>query len=657
MSEPHSPSPTDSAGGAESAASPDSTASPDPRTLERWRRSTTSFVRHPVERPVLLTLLLGVVFVVVQTWWIHRARFVGGFDVDEAGGIANALLFHRLVFTGAHALVQGVGGLGNGPMVPLLAVPFLVVGPRAATTAMIVQPALVAAAAVGAAGTTRRIAGNGAAAVAGVAVLCMPAMIVSSRSFQNSTGVAAFLALAMWALMASDRARRTLPMLAFGAAVGAMLLSRTMSAGFLPAVGIAALVIMARERRAIMNIAASAAAAIVVAGPWWYKQWDYISSYLAENAYGDRAEYWGNTEFRLRLASHVANLFANFSLAFPLVPGLVVTLSTLSVWTWRREHGSIRTWPGWSRELSAVWIVWIGGYVALMSTSNLGFWFSTPLDVMLIVGLVSVAVRSGATMPSLTSARAIAVVLGAIVILIGLTIDPRAGAWTSVAFVLIATAVVVANPARWPRTLSGVVVGFGLVTTLVSLPPVGGGGAKGEDTSWRHRIVNDLDLLQGGNLDADIRLGSSDLSDRKRAAAEWQASATQLVEELMKIDDQLGKEAAFVETTVGSMHLFNSNTIGIAEELYPRGGRNLLTVNTLEPSDSEIATSLTPMVDTRARVLVVIEGRSLAFPDDRGWPRLVRLATDMGWHQRAAVPLPDGGKVVVYTHPDSIPDA
>lgn len=606
-------------------------------------------VKRLVERPVLATALLGLLYVVVQVWWIHSSRFVGGIDVDEAGGIATALTFHRLLSTGFTPLLQSIAGVGNGPLVPLLAVPFLVVGPRTATTAMTLQPVLAAVAATAAAGITRRISGNMAAVLAGALVLCMPAIIVSSRSFQNSLGVAAFLSLAVWALIASDRCQRLATMLAFGAATGAMLLCRTMSVGFVPALAVACLIVMAWNARAFLNVALSALAAVVVAGPWWYRQWDYITGYLTENAYGDRAEYWGATSIAGRLASHVSNLARNYSLAFPLVM-IVLTISILSLVSWYRVEGTVRSWPVWSRDLAAIWVVALGGYIALMSTSNLGFWFSTPLDVMLIVALIGVAARLPEPNLGHSLTRSLALILG-VGLMIGLTlVDPRRGNWLQSVYIAAAIVVIGWKPTRWQHSIGVLLSLTAVATLLVSLPRVGGGAAATADIDWRHRIVNDLDELQGGNLEADIRLGSLDLSDRQRAAAEWQAASHQLVEELVDLDQQ----GPFNETTVGSMHLFNSNTIGIAQELYPRGGRNLSTVNTLEPPDEEIAKSLSPMADDVPRVLVVIEGRSLQFPDDRGWPRLVHLAENSGWEIRNTVPLPDGGRVAIYTHPDSI---
>ncbi len=518
------------------------------------------------DRPILATAVVGLVFFLIQAYWIHRARFVGALDVDEAGGIAHALRFHRLLLDGPLALVRGVFATGDGPLVPLLSVPFLLVGPRSVNTAMLAQPMLVVLAALGAAGATNRIAGPRAGTVAGIAVFGTPVMIVSSRSFQNSLGVAAFLSLALWALSSSDRARRMVPMVAFGAAVGAMLISRTMAIGFVPAVGGALLIVVAKERKVLLNIGVAGCAALFVAGPWWYSQWDYITGYLTENAYGDRASYWGPTELSGRFATHLDRIDTNFKLAFPYLNLLVLVLALVSLVGWYREHGSARSWPGWKRELLAVWFVWIMGYVALFSTSNIGYWFSTPLDVMMIVGLIGLATRSARCINDTTALRRIVPVLGALFVIGLILTDPRDGRWVEAGFVIAASVALLLAGSKWLTALGGIVVAAAGLTFLASLEAAGSGGNSDVNAPVRSMFVPDLDDVQAGNWTADGRLGSTDLADRRRAAAEWQDAADRLVDELVRLDSN----GLYVETTVGSMHLFNTNTIGVAEELADR---------------------------------------------------------------------------------------
>ena len=256
---------------------------------ERRRRPgvdrLTRFARSLPDRPVLATLLIGLVFTVLQTWWIAKHRQLGAFNVDEEGGLAAALRFHRSVGLDPRALITEVFSTWNGPLVPLLAVPIIIAGPHAIATVMVIQPLLVVAAACGTAGIVANTNfSRRAALLAGVMTMLLPISVVSSRSFQYSTGVAAFLALSLWGLLASDRGRRRWPMIGFGAATGAMLLCRTMSASFLPAIAVAALVVVARERRAWINVIVAAVTTLVVAGLWWAVEWNDIIKYLTENA-------------------------------------------------------------------------------------------------------------------------------------------------------------------------------------------------------------------------------------------------------------------------------------------------------------------------------------------------------------------------------------
>lgn len=562
----------------------------------------------PLEHPIGTTVALGLLFVVFQTWWVMRSRHLGAFDVDEEGGLAAALRFHRSILSGPQPLLQVVFDTRNGPLVPLLSVPLLLLGPRTVHTAMVAQSLLMVAAACGVAGITRAITGPRIATLAGAMTIGLSVSVVSSRSYQYSSGVGAFLALSMWALLASDRGRSRRCMVLFGVFAGCMLLSRTMSAGFVPALAAAAAVTCARERKVLVNVALSALAALVVAGPWWFVQWDAIVDYLVVNAYGDRAHYWGSTGFFERIRDHLYFQAADFRLT--AVALLVATgIGVASVVSSLARRGRVLDGPpGTRRPLAAVWVCIVLVTAALLSTSNRGFWFAYPVDVLIVAGALGLVVRS--TPPGSAPARrrvAIVSVLGVVA----------------------------------------------LVATLVaSVGPTGPGLRPSSEWSLADRLVSNLDPLQRGNIEADFRLGSQQASVREDAAAEWYAAASALADEVARIEGDVG---TLWQSVTGEIHLFNANTIGLVEEQERRGINGIHVVNTLEPPESELRRDLTPFRLGVPRILVIVDGRSLPFPDGRGADRFRRLALDEGWDEARRIPLPDGGDVTVYTHPRSVP--
>lgn len=567
-----------------------------------------ALIHRIASRPVLATAAVGLLFVALQTWWISKARYAGAFDVDEAGGIAASLRFLHGLEGGPADLARLVFGTRNGPLVPLLSVPLLLVGPDSPTTSMVIQPMLVVTAACGAAGVLASMGHRRASLLAGVGVMGMSISIVSSRSYQYSTGVAAFMALAMWALAASDRGRDRWRMIAFGAAVAAMLLSRTMAAGFVPALAVAALIIVAHEARAWVNLGLAALTTLLLAGPWWWFQWGAITEYLVDNAYGDRAHYWGPVTVSDRLSTHLR--YFNDDFRFTLTAAAAILLLLLITVAVRRpDRAEIRRSMAGAAPLVAVWAVIALGSLALLSTSNRGFFFAHPLDVMFVAGSAGVLAR----LPVQGSRPLI------------LARDSVGVLWVAV-----------------------VILTFG-VSTRVS----GSVDPRSDQVGFEEAFVDVLDRRQTGNVEADGRLASLDPRERRAAADEWFDAGVTVAGELDELQDTY--PGPILQSMTGEIHLMNANTLMLAEELSGMGRSALEVVNTLEPPDEDLLAHLAVRSDEMRRVLVIVDGRSLPFPDGRDIERFTRLAEDEGWKVHATVPMPDGGEVRLYTHPDNHP--
>lgn len=552
-----------------------------------------------LDRPVAATVVVGVCFTALQWWWNARYRHLGAFNVDEEGGLAAAMRFHRQFGLDPRPLLGEVFSTWNGPLVPLLAIPVMIVGPDSISTVMAVQSLLVVVAAVGVAGAVANIAGPRAATLAGVTMMLLPISVVSSRSFQYSIGVAAFLALALWALLASDRGRRRWPMVAFGLATGAMLLTRTMSASFLPAIVAGSVIVVARERRAVANLAIAAGAAAMIAGPWWIAEFDNITTYLTENAYGPRARYWGSVAWGDRLGDHFDYFLKDFRLLVPI--GLAAAATALLVALVARARGAAPWRDGSVRPLAAVWVVLLLTRAALLSTSNLGYWFAHPLDMTIVIATIGT---------------------------------------------IAAAPVPPGSRARWRTAFAAIATAFLVVSFAVSLRVAENGGLA--DGDWRWGYVADHAALLGGGLEADPRLHSPDGEVRRQVADEWFRASARLAREIDRIGAERG---TLLQTVIGEIHLMNANTILLTEEALGRGIYGLVVVNTLEPPDARLRQDLSPRVGDAERVLIVVRGRSLAFPNGRGRERFIRLAEADGWRPDAQIELPDGGEVVVYVRP------
>ena len=185
---------------------------------------------------------------------------------------------------GAGAVLMGVVLL---TLLPIVGIPFVLLGSRTVIWLMAAPALMQVVSAVAVAGITSVLSTSRRALVAGIVVLGLPGAIASARSFVFAGTAGAMLALAVWALVSSDRGRRTSAMIGFGGAVGLMLLARTMTVAFLPALVVAAATYGARDRRVVRNVALAGAACCAVAAPWWWVARERISDNLLRYGYSD----------------------------------------------------------------------------------------------------------------------------------------------------------------------------------------------------------------------------------------------------------------------------------------------------------------------------------------------------------------------------------
>jgi 4-amino-4-deoxy-L-arabinose transferase-like glycosyltransferase len=616
--------------------------------------SRPGVVRRVVERPEVIVALAGCAFVVFQWWWVRSGRFFGAMDTDEGGAISTSLAFHRALAVSPGALYRAALGSGTGPLVPVMSIPFTVLFGRSATSPMLVQPVLVVLTAIGVAGAVAQLAGRRAALVAGACTFAMPALITSSRTDQFGTGVSAFMCLAVWALLASDRGRRTWAMAGFGAACGAMTIARTMSVSFLPAMGAAALCVLSLRRgRTWLNIGVALVAVLAVAARWWWAQWDFASTYLRTSGYGGRAGFYGSGAIMGRLSDHVEYLLKDFHAFLPVGAFIGALAVVEGARAWRGEG---RSWVIRNRDLVAVWAAYLMGTLALLTSSNRGFWFGPPLDALLVIAVVASGARVlGRTARPTVSSTVIAVLCASV---ITNWAGGVSGMVTTLGLVVLAVAVglMLFAPHR-SLSIAMLAVVLCVATLLASAPRVGPSPTFANDRSLRGQLVSGLEPYLPTVYESDPRLLSSDLRVRRRVAGEWAAAARELDRRLVSLEDtmSINGSGTLEEIVTGSRGLFESNTVGVARELGLRAPRWLISPNTLETTDAQISESLGPKApDGTPRLLIVIEGRAAPFPDAIGWERFVRLAEARRWKVQSTIRLPDLGKIVIYEHPDNL---
>jgi 4-amino-4-deoxy-L-arabinose transferase-like glycosyltransferase len=554
-----------------------------------------------IDRPVLATALVGMLVAGVNLRWILANRAQGGFDGDETSYLATAIRLRETL--GAEGLVafasEAMSNYRNGPLVPALSALAIQQG-RPLASAMAIQPLFHLIAAVAVAATVERLAGRRAALVGGIATLGLPALLLSARSYQLVMGATACLAIAVWALVRSDRGRSVPHLLVFGAAVGAMLLSRTVMVSFLPGLVVAAVVLVERTRRSLLALGAAGAIAVVVAAPWWVGEWsNSIAPYLLRYGYGEGAAPLGPESPLARVGVRLGLLMADVRVLL-IGPAIAAFVAGLLAGRRSIRAAGWRTFVDRHRELVAIWSIVGLGWLALLSSSNIGTYFQLPLEVVAIVGLVSLPIRSAWF--------------------------GRLGPW-----VVAAALLNVALMSNWAIGSSVRVGG-----STLSLIAFGG--------------VEVSQAIDFENSDPRFAPTASD-AERQAAMAEWAAVHDHTAFAVQELTPEGGEVR---QTFLGDVRLFQATSLALAAELTGLG-RSPWEAPTATSTIGDGRVDLAPTdADGRPRVLVAV--RATTYTEQEGLPadEVLAEATALGWMRTTQVPLPDGGQVELYVHPDNL---
>lgn len=550
-------------------------------------------------RPIATIGGAGLLAALAQVWWVSTHRHVGGFGIDETGYLTSAFRMHRAWEGGSPVEVvrEFMGTPRSAPLVMFLSVPFMAVFGRTTTAALMAQASLYVVTAVAVSAIVARLATRRAALVAGVVCLGLPTATVTARNYQLASGATAFLCLAMLALVSSDRGERRGAMIGFGAAIGAMLLSRTMPISFLPGIVVAAAWYVHPTRRARLHLAGAAVVAVVVAGPWWIGQWSGVFGYLFSFGYGNGTAEIEYVPLALRPLVRLGILMIDVR-PMLLVPAAIVTvMAVVGAARWRRSGAVLRAWPVADRELGAIVVVVVVGWIALLSSSNNGTWFQSPLETLGVAAVCVVGARLGGRA---VARLAVIASIAAVANLVLMTTDWRPG----------------------------------------SASPVGG-------ATWSIVVFGGTEDQQAQDFGVvDPRFdASASWEVRGEAERDWAAAAATVVDRIRATAD----EDAIV-TVVGELGLLNANTLAFASELQ----REPLVIESTAAPEAMLdgRVRLEPTSQGRERLLVSVQPRSRDGVEGFDPTATLAEAARRGWIERERIEVPYGAVVILFVHPE-----
>jgi 4-amino-4-deoxy-L-arabinose transferase-like glycosyltransferase len=370
----------------------------------------------------LLVVAVGcLVLAVFNLWWVATYRHGYPLDIDEAGYTMIGLNdYFGLKSHGLHGWWEAVQTqTPNAPLLPAVTSLVLVFSPGVLQGfgVLVVVGALLTLATYG---IGERVAGPRLGALAALGVATSQGTFIFTREYIFALPTAAFLACAVYALLRSDGMRLRAWAIACGAAVGLMLLSRTMAIAFVPGIVVAAGLLVLTRRGdellpRLLNLGLAILSGVLVAATWYWRNLSPVWDYLTNFGYGTQAQYYGESDSTLswdRFKS-VTNRMIQSDLLVPLAVLIFAGLVALGVLLFMRLRDSDDRRVELERILGsnafAVFLTAAAGFAGLMTSQNGGNGFSYPI-AMLLPPLAVVPLRRfrAATIPVAVLVAAIA---------------------------------------------------------------------------------------------------------------------------------------------------------------------------------------------------------------------------------------------------------
>ncbi len=358
----------------------------------------------PSWRWALIVAIGCVVMAAINVLWVAVYRHGYPMDVDENGytmiGIIDFFGWENGGFSGWWEAVQNQ--TPNAPLLPALTSIVLIFNPGVLQGfgVLIAFAALLTLATYG---IGERLAGPRLGALAALAVGTSQGIFVFTHEYIFALPTAAFLSCTVYALIRSEGMLRWRWAVACGAAIGLMMLSRTMAVAFLPGIGVAALLPIAVNyrdelKKRLLNLGLLVVSAVLVASTWYWNNFGPVYDYLTEFGYGSQAKNFGESSSTLSWDRFktVAEKIIQGDLLVPMSVLVVIGLVACGVAVAQRLRAAEDRRAEALRILGsnamALFIVAGAGFGALMSSQNGGFGFTFPV-AMLLPPLAVVALR------------------------------------------------------------------------------------------------------------------------------------------------------------------------------------------------------------------------------------------------------------------------
>ena len=354
-------------------------------------------MRRGLFTPTIAVAVLIAVTVALHLVWLDRFRRGYLTEWDEAGYIQIAILDRAgLAHDGLTGLARAVVTQPvEAPLVPFATVPIYLIAGVGVFASLLVLPVFFGLLVVATYLLARDLVQPWWAVLAAAVAASIPAVTDYTRLYHFAMPAALWVTLALWALIRSDGFERRRYSLAFGAAIGLMVLTRTMTLSYLPGFGIAALVQVLQGHRTTqraLNAVLAAAAALVVAATWYGRNVHNVWDYLSSAGYGSTSGIYGRSQPLTSLAYWTRELSLIVEELY--VPLAAAVLACFVAWAVTR----LRSWqrPAFddrrSRGLLSVVLVLGAGYAFLTSSSNEGTAFALPLlPALIVLGVTAAA--------------------------------------------------------------------------------------------------------------------------------------------------------------------------------------------------------------------------------------------------------------------------
>lgn len=332
----------------------------------------------------LFTALLAF-FVYQNVNWVVKYRFDQSLDIDESGYLALAVAFAKAKASGgwigwSHAISAPLGFAPLAPLVASLAMIFFGINEN---LGFICNVGFAAGTLILLFVAVRRYS-LVHALLASLLLASLPNFVMFSRSFQFVSATTFFFFAAFVFFTLSDGLRYRGYSMLMGAALGGMVLSRTMALAFLPAFAFAFIVSLVWmrgfSRHVVKNIVASIAAFLIVAVPWYLKNYKSVFGYLFSFGYGAHAAEYGHSHGLLTLE----NLRSRIDMIMSQVrPGhfflLIPVFCAIVFFVLSSRKRDDRT-----GVILGGWLVSLTCFFILSTSQNMGTGFDAPIYPVVI---------------------------------------------------------------------------------------------------------------------------------------------------------------------------------------------------------------------------------------------------------------------------------